>query len=98
LVPQPCLADGTRLDDHVGYRFAALLKPDFLASLSRPLVERLRQKDVAVVADQCPAIYQWLDDNNVRGVVVRPDRYCSARHEPPMIWTAHRRDLNAASE
>ena len=43
--------------------------------LSRPLVERLRQKDVAVVADQCPAIYQWLDDNNVRGVVVRPDRY-----------------------
>lgn len=75
VAPQPSLADGTRLDDHVGYRFAALLKPDFLASLSRPLVERLRQKDVAVVADQCPAIYQWLDDNNVRGVVVRPDRY-----------------------
>jgi len=75
VAPQPRLADGARLDDHVGYRFAALLKPDFLASLSRPLVERLRQKDVAIVADQCPAIHQWLDDNNVRGVVVRPDRY-----------------------
>ena len=75
VAPQPVLSDGTRLDDRVGYRFAALLRPDFLESLSRPLVERLKQKDVAIVADPCPALRQWLDDNRVGGVVVRPDRY-----------------------
>jgi hypothetical protein len=31
--PQPRLRDGTRLDDRIGYRFAALLPPDFAASL-----------------------------------------------------------------
>ena len=75
VAPQPVLSDGTRLDDHVGYRFAALLKPDFLAGLSRSLLERIRQKDIAVVADQCPALRQWLDDNSVCGIMVRPDRY-----------------------
>jgi 3-(3-hydroxy-phenyl)propionate hydroxylase len=75
VAPQPVLSDGTRLDDRVGYRFAALLKPDFLESLSRPLVERIRQKDVAIIADPCPALRQWLDDNRVGGVMVRPDRY-----------------------
>jgi len=86
VAPQPLLADGSRLDDHVGYRFAALLKPDFLAGLSRPLLERVRQKDIAVVAEQCPAIHRWLDDNGVGGVVVRPDRYVlgAARNEQDM--------------
>jgi 3-(3-hydroxy-phenyl)propionate hydroxylase len=86
VAPQPFLSDGTRLDDHVGYRFAALLKPDFLASLSRPLVERIRQKDIAVVTDQCPAICTWLDDNKVGGIMVRPDRYVlgAARSEQDM--------------
>ena len=86
VAPQPFLQDGTRLDDHVGYRFAALLKPDFLASLSRPLVERLRQKDITLVTDRCPDIHQWLDDNKVGGIVVRPDRYVlgAARSEQDM--------------
>jgi 3-(3-hydroxy-phenyl)propionate hydroxylase len=86
VAPQPFLSDGTRLDDHVGYRFAALLKPDFLASLSRPLVERIRQKDIAVVTDQCPSIHAWLDDNKVGGIMVRPDRYVlgAARSEQDM--------------
>lgn len=73
VAPQPVLSNGKRLDDEVGYRFAALLQPDFLASLSRPLLERLRQKDVAIVADQAPV--QWLEENQISGVMVRPDRY-----------------------
>ena len=32
VAPQPLLSNGKRLDDDVGYRFAALLQPDFLAS------------------------------------------------------------------
>jgi 3-(3-hydroxy-phenyl)propionate hydroxylase len=73
VAPQPILSSGKRLDDEVGYRFAALLQPDFLANLPRPLVERLRQKDVAIVADQGPG--HWLAENDVRGIMVRPDRY-----------------------
>jgi 3-(3-hydroxy-phenyl)propionate hydroxylase len=33
----------------------------------------LRQKDVAIVADQAPV--QWLEENQISGVMVRPDRY-----------------------
>ena len=33
IAPQPKLTDGVRLDDRVGYRFAALMQPDFAASL-----------------------------------------------------------------
>jgi 3-(3-hydroxy-phenyl)propionate hydroxylase len=86
VAPQPMLPDGRRLDDHVGYRFAALLKPAFLAGLSRPLVERIRQKEITLVTDQCPDIQRWLDDNEVGGVMVRPDRYVlgAARSEQEM--------------
>jgi 3-(3-hydroxy-phenyl)propionate hydroxylase len=73
VAPQPLLSNGKRLDDEVGYRFAALLQPDFLAGLSRPLLELLRQKDIAIVADRAPV--QWLRENEVSGVMVRPDRY-----------------------
>ena len=34
IAPQPLLADGTRLDDRVGYRFAALMRPDLAADLA----------------------------------------------------------------
>lgn len=75
LAPQPRLADGTRLDDRVGYRFAALLAPQFCASLPGTLLDRIRQKDIVVVADTAPTLQQWLGANNVNAVVVRPDRY-----------------------
>ncbi|HEX2885304.1 bifunctional 3-(3-hydroxy-phenyl)propionate/3-hydroxycinnamic acid hydroxylase [Vineibacter terrae] len=75
VAPQPILADGTRLDDHVGYRFAALLDPSFHASLPDALLARLQEKDVAVVTDPAPALQAWLATHAVHAVVVRPDRY-----------------------
>ncbi len=75
VAPQPRLADGTRLDDQVGYQFAALLDPQFSAALPGALVERLKQKGVAVVADGAPTLQQWLSEHHVNGIVVRPDRY-----------------------
>ncbi|MGP8120057.1 MAG: bifunctional 3-(3-hydroxy-phenyl)propionate/3-hydroxycinnamic acid hydroxylase [Xanthobacteraceae bacterium] len=75
IAPQPRLADGDRLDDHVGYRFAALLEPNFLASLPGALRQQLKQKNVAVVADAAPELQQWLAGNHIGGAVVRPDRY-----------------------
>lgn len=75
VAPQPRLVDGTRLDDYVGYRFAALLDPSFGAALPGNLLTRLKLKGVAVITDTAPALQAWLADHAVRGVVVRPDRY-----------------------
>jgi len=75
VAPQPRLADGTRLDDRIGYHFAALLDPRFSADLPGPLMERLKQKGVAVVTDGAPTLQKWLTENHVGGIVVRPDRY-----------------------
>src|SRR5208283_1339667 len=54
IAPQPHLADGARLDDRVGYRFAALMRPDFAASLPAATLERLADREVMVVADDAP--------------------------------------------
>lgn len=75
VAPQPTLTTGERLDDHVGYRYAALLAPEFSAALPPTLLARLRQKDVAVVTDTTPALQSWLTEKAVSGVLVRPDRY-----------------------
>jgi 3-(3-hydroxy-phenyl)propionate hydroxylase len=75
IAPQPHLADGTRLDDRVGYRFAALLRPDFAASLPAETLERLANREVMVVADDAPEQQAWLQAAEAPAVLVRPDRY-----------------------
>jgi 3-(3-hydroxy-phenyl)propionate hydroxylase len=75
VAPQPRLEDGTLLDDHVGYRFAALLRPEFASELSATVLERCARRDVAVVADNAPALQDWLRAEGVGAVLVRPDRY-----------------------
>lgn len=75
LAPQPRLADGARLDDRVGDRFAALLRPAFTAALPPALVDRLAAADVAVVADDAPELQDWLRAAEAQAVLVRPDRY-----------------------
>lgn len=75
IAPQPRLADGTRLDDRVGYRFAALLRPDFAASLPAETLEWLVDREVMVVADGAPEPQAWLQAAEAAAVVVRPDRY-----------------------
>ena len=75
IAPQPRLADGARLDDRVGYRFAALMRPDFAASVPAEILERLADRDVMVVADDAPEQLAWLQAAKAPAVVVRPDRY-----------------------
>lgn len=75
VAPQPILVDGGRLDDRIGYRYAALLKPCFRDQAPQGLIESLRQKDVEIFADECPALESWFAQSGVEGVIVRPDRY-----------------------
>ncbi len=75
IAPQPRLTDGVRLDDRVGYRFAALMRPDFAASLPAATLERLADREVMVVADDAPEQQAWLQAAEAPAVLVRPDRY-----------------------
>jgi len=75
IAPQPRLADGARLDDRVGYRFAALLRPDFAASLPAETLKRLADREVMVVADDAPEQQVWLQEADAPAILVRPDRY-----------------------
>ena len=47
IAPQPRRGDGTRLDDHVGYHFAAVLRPEFAASLPEAIRRRTRTSVLA---------------------------------------------------
>jgi 3-(3-hydroxy-phenyl)propionate hydroxylase len=72
---QPRLADGRRLDDAVGLRAVALLRPDFCRSLPAAGLAALQRKDVAVIADEGAESARWLAALDAQGVVLRPDRY-----------------------
>jgi 3-(3-hydroxy-phenyl)propionate hydroxylase len=75
IAPQPRLADGIWLDERVGYRFAALLHPDFAANLPAETIEHLASREVIVVADEAPEQQDWLRGIGAAAVLVRPDRY-----------------------
>jgi 3-(3-hydroxy-phenyl)propionate hydroxylase len=75
IAPQPTLSDGIRLDDRVGYRFAALLKPDFAASLPAETIEHLTSREVIIVDGDAPEQQAWLHTIDAPAVLVRPDRY-----------------------
>ena len=75
IAPQPRLADGTRLDDRVGYRFAAVLQPDFAADLPADTLGRLVDREVVVVAADAPEPQAWLQAADASAILVRPDRY-----------------------
>lgn len=75
IAPQPRDSDGTRLDDQVGYRFAAVLRPEFAAVLPTELRTRLADREIVVVADDAPEHLSWLDQHGAAAMLVRPDRY-----------------------
>jgi 3-(3-hydroxy-phenyl)propionate hydroxylase len=88
IAPQPRLADGTRLDDRVGYRFAALLRLDFAASLPAKTLERLAGREIIVVADDAPEQQAWLQAADVAAVLIRPDRYILGAARSPQELNA----------
>src|SRR5205085_2166818 len=71
---QPRLADGRRLDDLCGYRFAVLAAPALAAALTAGTRQKLGEIDGAVVvADGAAADY--LGRLDASAVVIRPDRH-----------------------
>ena len=75
IAPQPRLADGTLLDDRVGYNFSMLLRPEMAAQVPAELADALARRSVAVVADDAPQPRAWLQALDAEAVIVRPDRY-----------------------
>src|SRR5579863_2908813 len=71
---QPKLADGTMLDDRVGYRFAVLANSDFIEALPGAVHNKLMTSDVALVAADGDAP-GYLTELGTSAVVIRPDRY-----------------------
>ncbi|MDI1344850.1 MAG: bifunctional 3-(3-hydroxy-phenyl)propionate/3-hydroxycinnamic acid hydroxylase [Pseudolabrys sp.] len=71
---QPKLANGERMDDRAGYRFAVLAAPDFAAALPPATRTTLNNLDAAVIAADGEAS-AYLASLNTRAVVVRPDRH-----------------------
>lgn len=74
LAPQPRLADGTLLDDVVGFEFAVVARPDVLDQLTESTRGVLKEAGFALVA-ATGETEAWLDDLAAAAVVVRPDRY-----------------------
>lgn len=72
---QPVLADGRRLDDAVGYKFAIIGDADVIATVS-DATKAAWQRLGAVVLTEYPAELQaWLEARDAKAEVVRPDRY-----------------------
>ncbi len=74
IAPQPLLDGGYRLDDAVGYRYAAVMEPGFAAQLPRETWARLEARDATIVTGD-GEIGAWLRDAGAPAVLVRPDRY-----------------------
>jgi len=72
---QPVLADGRRLDDVVGYKFAVIGDADVIAAVT-DATKAAWQRLGAVVLTEYPAqLHAWLDARGAKAEVVRPDRY-----------------------
>ncbi|WP_338664703.1 bifunctional 3-(3-hydroxy-phenyl)propionate/3-hydroxycinnamic acid hydroxylase [Pararoseomonas sp. SCSIO 73927] len=75
LLSQPRLSDGTLLDDRVGPRFAAVMRPGFAAALPNALLDRLSARGAVLVADAAPGVGAMLDEAGAEAVLLRPDRH-----------------------
>ena len=72
---QPRLSNGMLLDDHVGLRFAAVMRPAFAATLPHDALDRLAARGAVLVADDAPGVAALLDGLSAEAVLLRPDRY-----------------------
>jgi len=77
--PQPDLPDGTPLDTALGQRFAVIAEAAVLAAVSPATRTRWQALDVHVLPVDAvhggAQIAAWLVEHQVRGVILRPDRY-----------------------
>jgi 3-(3-hydroxy-phenyl)propionate hydroxylase len=73
--PQPTLANGCLLDTLLGLNFAVLGEDTVLAAVSEDTRERWQAQGVVTVPAREPEVKAWLDQQGVRAVLLRPDRY-----------------------
>jgi 3-(3-hydroxy-phenyl)propionate hydroxylase len=97
---QPRVADGTLLDDRVGYRFAVLATRNLVDLLPASRRAQLDKADVVlVVADGEAASY--LAELRTEAVVIRPDRHILGVASTPKeldVVLARRRGRDASDE
>jgi 3-(3-hydroxy-phenyl)propionate hydroxylase len=74
IAPQPCSADGTRLDDTVGYHFVLVAVAE-LAEHAGTGLEAVGDQPVAIMSADEGALRDWLASTGARAVLLRPDRY-----------------------
>lgn len=75
IFPQPTLANGRLLDTLLGLNFAVLGEDIVLAAVSEDTRERWQAQGVVTVPASDPELKAWLDQQGVRAVLLRPDRY-----------------------
>jgi len=73
--PQPRLADGRLLDGMLGLNFAVIGDEAVLNSVSADTRSRWQAQGVVVVPARDPEVQAWLQQQGVRAVLLRPDRY-----------------------
>ena len=75
LSAQPTLADGTRMDDVVGFAFALIGTEAALAGVMSGAESLRAELGLRLIARSTGEIGAWLDAMGVEAVLVRPDRY-----------------------
>ncbi len=72
---QPMLANGRRMDDSVGYRFALLAMPSLAGALSASDIRALSALGAVVLRAEDRSLADYLTDIDRGALLVRPDRY-----------------------
>ena len=73
--PQPQLSNGQWLDEAIGNHFAVIALPELLQEVSPQTRAQWKQWQVVSQSAQDESLRAWLDQQSVRAVLVRPDRY-----------------------
>jgi 3-(3-hydroxy-phenyl)propionate hydroxylase len=72
---QPTLADGTKLDESVGYRFGLVVTPGLADGLTADDRAALLALGCVVVRAVDPALAGYLGEFSREAILIRPDRY-----------------------
>ena len=83
LSEQPELADGTLLDDVVGFRFALVGSDSALGDVAATAGSSLERLGIKVVRASSDPLKEWLSRLGVGAVLVRPDRYVFGTADSP---------------
>jgi len=75
IFPQPMLADGRLLDAVLGLNFAVIGDEAVLEGVSDETRELWQTQGVVVLPSRDPELQDWFQQQGVRAVLLRPDRY-----------------------